>query len=246
MGNKLSFVRDMSRTLIVISHYDARTKECLFSLLQQISDVSADVVVVINNDFATDINTSKIFGVFSIIRPNQGMNISAWHTAYDLLPNYDFYIFLQDECFIKKNNFISRYLLALSNLHVGLIGESINPKWDRPWIDIANSNLNYSVNLKSNFAISRVDYYLLKLKDWSINPGVSGRHMRSLVWAFRKSVLDKMPPFPTGTNKEECIAAEIAVSKQVESMGLKVSQVSDLPFSLIGHHEWRSDGTSKI
>ncbi len=245
MANKLLFAQDMPKTLIVVSHYDARIKAHLFSLLEQLSIISTDVVVVINNDSSVDIKISEIFGVAAITRPNQGMNIAAWYTAYSLFSNYDFYIFLQDECFIKDDNFISSYLSMLSIPDIGLVGESINPKWDRSWIDIANSNLNYSLTSGGNSSITRVDYYLSQLKKWSINPGYSGRHMRALIWAFRKSVLDAMPPFPIGTNKEECIAAEIAISKQIESMGLKVSQTSNIPFSLIGHYEWRSDGISK-
>jgi hypothetical protein len=232
-------------TLIVIAHYAARSRVYLDDLIKKLSSLSIDFIVVINDD---NVREDQIFiedSIKYIKRQNTGMNIAAWYTAYSLFSNYEFYIFLQDECFIKDDNFISSYLSMLSIPDIGLVGESINPKWDRSWIDIANSNLNYSLTSGGNSSITRVDYYLSQLKKWSINSGYSGRHMRALIWAFRKSVLDAMPPFPIGTNKEECIAAEIAISKQIESMGLKVSQTSNIPFSLIGHYEWRSDGIGK-
>jgi hypothetical protein len=81
---------------------------------------------------------------------------------------------------------------------------------------------------------------------WGINPGVTGRHLRSLVWGFSNESLSRLGGFPIGSTKEECIASEIAVSKKIEQLGLSVTQISDTPFTFFKHEEWRADGTSKI
>jgi hypothetical protein len=57
-------------------------------------------------------------------------------------------------------------------------------------------------------------------------------------------VLSEIGGFPIGRNYAECIAAEIGVSKLVESRGLSVQQVDDdEPFRFIRHEEWNQDST---
>ena len=58
--------------------------------------------------------------------------------------------------------------------------------------------------------------------------------------------MEKISPFPIGNTKEECIASEIAVSKKVEQLGLKVTQINERPFKYISHIEWKLDGSSKL
>jgi len=84
------------------------------------------------------------------------------------------------------------------------------------------------------------------MKKWKIDPGTNGRHLRSLVWAFNRGALALIKGFPTGLHKEECIAAEIAVSKNIEQHGLLVTQVAERPFTFIHHVEWQKDGYKKI
>lgn len=232
-------------TLIVISHYAIRQKVSLENLLSQARAVGVDIVLVINDD---NVHEDQIYvedGIKYIKRQNVGMNIAAWWCAYSKFSNYENYIFFQDECVIINNNFVSAYISKLSQSNVGLVGESINYKWDRPWLEIANSGLNYQIQI-NNSPISRVNFYLLMLRHWNINPGSSGKHMRALVWAFKRSTLEKIGAFPMGINKDECIAAEIAVSKKIEEIGLLVEQAGPLPFLYVKHLEWRSDGMSKL
>ena len=48
------------------------------------------------------------------------MNIGAWWTGFSNFPNYEYYIFLQDECVILKNNFIDIYSHELNHLKTQL------------------------------------------------------------------------------------------------------------------------------
>ena len=84
------------------------------------------------------------------------------------------------------------------------------------------------------------------MKKWGIAHGKSGLHLRSLIWGFKREILEKIFPFPIGKNKEECIASEIAVSKKVEQLGFKVTQIDENPFRNIAHIEWDLKGHNKV
>lgn len=234
-----------NNVLIVISHYASRSRAHLDSLLSQLKSITNNIVVVINDDNVINDQFSIYCRVNCIRRNNIGMNIGAWWSGFSNFPNYRHYIFLQDECVILKNNFIDIYRSLLGNNQIGLVGESINFKWDRSWSDLSESPLNYKIN-DNVFLISRVDFYLKMFRKWGVNPGTSGIHMRSLAWGISRLTLEKMGPFPLGIDKEECIAAEIAVSKKIESLGLSVQQTSTSPFFYIKHIEWQSNGLNKI
>lgn len=236
------------KTLIVVSHYNLRPKKILQSLISSLIGNQCDIVVVVNNDDVDSIRRD-IFcpGVARINRPNAGMNIGAWDCAFREFPDYEYYILLQDECIIKNYSFVEAYVALLSDVKIGMIGESINFKWSINWDLISNSPLNYSVGSNNlGEKIGRVEYYLYMMKKWGVEPGVTGRHLRALIWALRGDVLSKINGFPIGTSKEECIAAEIAISKSVEQLGLRVEQVDADAFKYIQHSEWRNDGSSKI
>ena len=236
-----------NKILITISHYNKRQKNNLNRLLSSLKNQNCDLVVVINDDNFTFEKNKTYKNTRTLIRSNTGMNIGSWNASYYNNPNFDFYIFLQDECVILNEDFIEKYIFELSKVNVGMTGESINYKWADKWKNIANSNLNYIVGYNNlNKPIYRVQYYLGLMKKWGIEYGVNGLHLRSLIWAFKKEVLYKISPFPIGRTKEECIASEIAVSKKVENLGYQVTQIDKHPFKNISHIEWDLNGYNKV
>jgi hypothetical protein len=66
------------------------------------------------------------------------------------------------------------------------------------------------------------------------------------VWFFPGTMLRLLGGFPVGANRGECVAAEIAVSRKIVSLGYRFDQICEPPFSFFGHSEWRSDGLSKM
>jgi hypothetical protein len=66
------------------------------------------------------------------------------------------------------------------------------------------------------------------------------------VWFTRRGVIEEIGGFPSGRNRGECIAAEIAVSRAVAKRGYGVRQATDEPFTYISHAEWRRDGSRKL
>lgn len=236
-----------SKLLITISHYNKRDKINLINLINSLTNEKCDLFIVINDDNCKVEQLGYFYNVRTLTRPNIGMNIGSWNAAYLNNKDYDFYLFLQDECKILEKSFITCYINELSKKEVGMTGESINNKWDNKWDFLANSRINYVVGYDMHKKpVYRVQYYFNLLKKWLIQPGENGRHLRSLIWGFKKETLNKISSFPIGKTKEECIVAEIAVSKKVEQIGLKVTQVHKKPFKYISHIEWKLDGTSKI
>ena len=236
-----------SKLLITISHYNKRDKINLINLINSLTNEKCDLFIVINDDNCKVEQLGYFYNVQTLTRPNTGMNIGSWNAAYLNNKDYDFYLFLQDECKILEKSFIACYINELSKKEVGMTGESINNKWDNKWDFLANSRINYVVGYDMHKKpVYRVQYYFNLLKTWLIQPGENGRHLRSLIWGFKKETLNKISSFPIGKTKEECIVAEIAVSKKVEQIGLKVTQVHKKPFKYISHIEWKLDGTSKI
>ena len=236
-----------NKTLVTISHYDKRHKNNLINLINSVKNQNYDILIVINNDNYSFEKYEVFQNIKTLIRPNTGMNIGSWNSSYLNNKNFDFYIFIQDECKILDIDFIKKYIYELSKFDVGMTGESINYKWANKWEDIARSGLNYIVGYNAlKKPIYRVQYYLSLMKRWGIKPGLTGLHLRSLVWGFKKEVLENISPFPIGKTKEECIASEIAISKKVEQLGLKVTQINKKPFKYISHLEWKLDGSSKV
>ena len=215
-------------------------------LIKTLKRLTTEIVVVVNDDDALTESAERFQSVPLIRRANTGMNIGGWGATYRFYPNYDFYIFMQDECEVIREDFVNAYQSELSKDNVGMTGEVINQKWNIEWTKLALSPLNYIAGVDAlGMPIPRVTYYLQCLRDWEIDPGVHATHLRALVWGFNSRALEVIKNFPVGLNKEQCIAAEIAVSKKIEQHGYKVTQVSDFPFRYIHHVEWRKGGLNK-
>jgi len=124
-----------------------------------------------------------------------------------------------------------------------MIGESINKLWDCPWNNL-RSKLKKSILPEHSIEgkrVNRVDFYLDFFKRNTVQPGSSGRHLRSVIWCFSGIALEKLDGFLIGLNYGECIGAEIAASKKVEFLGYKVLQSHDEEFHYIRHLEYNQD-----
>jgi hypothetical protein len=235
-----------NRISAVISNYALRGEVYLQPLIEQLRGKVSRIIVSTNDDSCKTKTFTNYGGVARIVRPNIGMNIGAWSEAIPYCDDSDYVIFLQDECKLVRADFVERYENLLSLPAVAMVGESINPKWDCKWSEIINSKLNYGVALPNGKSTRRVELYLSCMLKWGIDPGNRATHLRSLAWAFNQTALQAIKSFPIGFNREECIAAEISVSRMIVQKGLKFLQSDPLSFSFFEHVEWRKDGLSKI
>ncbi len=231
------------KLLVVISYFDARPADHLNRLLSSLRSTPAgieyDTCVVINEAHQQQqiIHSEDIDYLHK--RENTGMNIGAWDYGWRNHRNYRYYLFLQDECVITASGWGGKFAERLAPKDVGLVGESINSRWDKPWSKLKTKR-QARTNQRRGASGERGDagLYLDFMHRRGIDPGPTGRHARALVWALRGDTLDALDGFPIGATYAECIAAEIAVSRKVVSMGLDVVQLDSEPFSLVQHAEW--------
>ncbi|MEM7327821.1 MAG: hypothetical protein AAF437_03715 [Pseudomonadota bacterium] len=236
-----------AETLVIISFYDRREAQNLERLLEGLRTIPAgqpfDTLVVVNSTGDTRIDEVVGDQAKVIYRENTGMNIGAWDHGWRTHSNYKSYVFLQDECSVSSPNWLVHIQKALGYSEIGLLGESINAAWDRSWetLEIAHKGAQLPDHFIEGKKADRLPAYLHAFKTWGIDRGRDGRHIRSLIWAMRSETLRRIDGFPIGRNYGECIAAEIAVSKAVESLGLKVAQIAAQEFFCFRHWEWNSN-----
>lgn len=177
---------------------------------------------------------------FVFSRPNEGMNIGAWDFAWRTLSDYDAYLFLQDDCVLKATDWLGAFVQISADASVGLIGESWNSGWDRPWTAMRKSVAKHTLreHALDGKPVNRVDLYMDFMKRHLVTPGENAGHLRALTWFARRETLQAIQGFLHGANYGECIAAEIAATKQVQGLGLKAVQVGNQSFSCFGHMDW--------
>jgi tRNA (mo5U34)-methyltransferase len=240
------------RVAVVVSYFDARPATDLRRLMQsmQAYDPGVDFELILSvNCSGQPVEAS--FDEFNadqvVVQENLGMNIGAWDAGWRS-STADRFVFLQDDCLIKRSNWLKEFSERLNDPGIGLLGESYNTGWDRDWESMRKSQASVTIrehNLNGQPA-PRVDVYLDWLARHRISPGVRAGHLRALVWAARRAVLQRIDGFTLGRDFGQCIGAEIAASKAVEQIGLRVEQIRSDPFHYIEHAEWRIDPTLHV
>ena len=243
MSSTTSLPMGTTKALVVISHYDCRPlrnlQNLLRSLEEHVAGRSFDVCVVVNQESGRTVEVPTLsFSVKTLSRINAGMNIGAWDHGWRQNPGYDYYIFLQDECVILRNGWLQALVDPLTEPSIGIVGECINRRWCKTWEDLIGPEASQLEERVATLTSRRAQLCLQFMQARNIPAGHTARHLRSLIWGFSGQVLELLGGFPTGNNYEECIAAEIAVSRQVESLGLTVRQVHRSPFYYVGHTQW--------
>lgn len=225
--------------MVIISYFDERPIDDLEGLIASVDTYEPghpiEITIVVNQQQLRDINIrSAKYKTNILYRHNLGMNIGAWEHGWQQFKNVDDFIFLQDECRIIRNGWVSDYIKALRNPKVGLVGESINQRWSRSWNELVSNHDKTDIK-------ARAEFYLSFMQRKQIPAGENAKHLRSLIWVIKRSTLVAINGFPVGENYDECVASEISVSKKVESLGLEVIQIDPHnSFSRVAHKEWSS------
>lgn len=236
------------KPIVIISFYDRRPVEPLIHLLDSLDahdpGLQYERVICVNASGGPALPVAVVERVDDLLlRANRGMNIGAWDAAWRQWVGRPVYVFLQDECYAVRDGWMCDALAAVADPDVGLAGEALNDGWDRSWDEL---RLGPGRDLLPEHFVNgepanRVDVYLHHIRRFGIDPGTSGRHLRSLAWVARGDALTAVGGFPTGGNYGECIAAEIGVSRSMEAIGLRVRQIGPSPFHAFRHLEWSQD-----
>ena len=235
-----------ARLLVVVSYYNARPDNNLRDLLASMESSEAgvdfDVCLVVNQE--PGVATKPAFAQLQYQhgRENAGMNIGAWDMGWRQHPDYSYYLFLQDECLIVSPGWGKAFVDGMQQAGVGLVTESINRRWDRPWKDLERKRKGGKVMREGHGRqMGDASFYQAFMRRCGIDPGATGRHARALVWGIPGAVMRKIGGFPIGYSYAECIASEIAVSRKIEAIGYRIVQLREKPFSFIHHVEWANE-----
>jgi hypothetical protein len=212
--------------LVVVCYYDARPVEPLLDLLRQMWTVPAgatfDVLVVVNSVTGTALALPEEFGDVEVrIRANQGFNIGAWQAAWQEAPAYPFYLFLQDECVLLREDWLRAFIDCAARPQSGFIGEweVLNFTWrrlNRGWAQIGKS-----------FEVLR--------REAGVPAGIAPLYLQTVVIGVRREVLMRSGGFITGEDKATAVAGEILSSVRLRSLGYSNRQVGFFPFTRVGH-----------
>jgi hypothetical protein len=239
-------LKNTDRYLVAVSFFEPRPQLALSTLLTALRNTPAgaafDIALVVNRTGSDELVLPDEVqqADFILSRSNEGMNIGAWNFAWQTFPDYDAYLFLQDDCVLQAPNWLESFVQVAADASVGLVGESWNAGWDRSWATMRKAVSTHSLpgHAIDGKPVNRVDLYLDFMERHQVSPGRQAGHLRALTWFATRTTLQSINGFLRGSNYGECIAAEIAATKQVEAVGLKAVQVESRPFAYFGHLDW--------
>ena len=234
------------RVCVVVSFWTGHQRKILERLLGQMLKFDAgmpfDLVVVCNGGDRQPLMLSDRFNSLEpkvINRINAGFNQGAWHSGWLASPNYHYYLFLQDECFIKQSGWVSEFVFRMENdLGIGLLGETtmwVNMTWK--YIRTATDR-DLGLDWFDDEVTHPLDFYQEYLVTRQIPLTEVGEHIQTLIIFSSNQVLTEIGGLPFGTTYREAVACEIGLSTLVRSKGYRISKVKDDKYVLLGHSQW--------
>ena len=231
-------------SLIVISHYNAWPTDQLVALLDQIAAIPAGVpfeLCVVVNQATPDLLRlpERHAGTSVLHRENTGYNIGAWEHGRQRNPGYECYLFLQEECVILRAGWLRAFRQLAMRRDVGLVGESLH--WaGLGWNRLARKYRDHAFAEPVDGRSVPIPVGILAgLRRLGVAEGPTGAHLQSLVLCARREVLAAIGGFGLGLTYADATIGEVAISKKVEALGLKVREVGPGSFRYVLHPQWR-------
>lgn len=176
----------------------------------------------------------------TFIRDNTGYNLGAWDYAWRRLPDHDRFLFLQDDCVVRKDDWLLRFIERFDSIpRCGLVGENLIRYWNRPWSELSGPRAPVE---KDDHRVAAVKFYRETLSRWGIPEGATARHLTTVVQFTSRSILEEVNGYNPGQTKGQAIAAEIGFSRKIESKGYTLAQLARRSHSVIVHRQWPSGG----
>ena len=217
--------------LVVISYYDQRPIDTLFALLDQIRSVDPgapfDVCVVVNAEKSTPTRLpDRHHGIEVLHRENRGFNVGAWQHGWQAKPDYAFYLFLQDECVIRRPGWLAAFANAARKPRAGYAGESADCYGS--WETYTRCWPAFTAECQKVAAIHGIPL------------GPKPDYIQTVVVGARREVLKDTGGFVEGHghDKISAIAGEVLTSVRARALGFRNLQVAWRPFEYIEHPQW--------
>lgn len=243
---------DRPRTCVVISYWNGRTIKPLYRLLSQMRKIDAgadfDTVIVCNGGDKVPL---RLPARFDDLRPrlfdreNVGYNIAAWDHGWRSAGDYESFLFIQDDCFLKSRSWVSRFEHRFDqDPGIGLLGEHVVND-QMTWEFIRRGHCGGDCGPPETWPeeLHFIAAHESRFRSRGIPWPECSDHLPSIILFSRRRVLEEIGGFPYfGPSYQEGISSELAISGLVKSKGYRVSKVTDHPFELIGHPQWTSRG----
>jgi hypothetical protein len=173
------------------------------------------------------------------IRENTGYNLGAWNHAWRQLPHYDRFLFLQDDCVIRRHRWLKDYIKCFESIpKCGLVGETLQRGWGKPWSVLCDPTPMDRKDREPVKRAAQVSFIRDTLAQWGIPKGPTGLHITTVVQFTSRAVLEEVGGYDIGLTKEQAIAAEVGFSRKIEAQGYKLAQIGWRRHGRIGHREW--------
>lgn len=214
-------------SLVVVSFYNARPADHLVSLLDQLASIPAgqvfDLIVVVNKGVDVPLSLPERHRDTRILyRENFGFNIGAWDYGWRSNRNYRYYLFLQDECVVARDNWLKGFIDRMGD-RPALLGECM--VYDLP--ACVSGNQEFIDYVKQIDAVHEVP------------ENMANAHLQTLVIFSANEVLARINGFPVSKDdKAQAVATEVSLSRVVSAAGYPVRQVGFYPFKYVMHPQW--------
>ena len=238
------------RTCVVICHWAGEPARHLYRLLTQLqrtnSGSSFDTLIVCNGGVEEPLVLPARFNGLKariINRRNEGYNLAAWECGWRAAGEYEFFLFLQDQCVVRKNNWLRDFEFRLSNdPGTGLLGEQL--AWDRMSWDYIRKSTERDLG---EVIARQIDIYKELLTKANIPLGDNGTHLKSIILFTSRNILQEIDGFPyIGPSYREAVASEIGFSRLIESRHYRIATVRGGNYELIGHLQWGKKGKTSF
>lgn len=236
------------RIAVVISTWIGNPVDYLLRLMDSMNTHSAgmdyDLFLCANGEtYKLPANLQASFKKI-FIRENSGFNLGAWDYAWRRLSDYRYFLFLQDDCFIERKNWLLAFYQRFRAAEkCGLIGENLNKGWIHPWDTLRG--LKKGTKTISEAKRQRADFYYDKICNWGIDPGETASHLTSVVHFTSSDILSSVDGYKHTCNYEEAIAAEIGFSRSIRALGYRLCQLDNKQHKFIGHRQWSRNSFSE-
>jgi hypothetical protein len=236
------------RTCVVVSYWTGRPPKDLKKLLRDMKEVDAgspfEVVIVVNGGDQKPLSLPPEFDSLRpriLNRENKGWNLGAWDHGWRQAGDFDYFLFLQDDCFLKTRGWVGDFEFRFDHdSGIGLLGEEI--MWDQmtwPYIRKATDRDLGSLAWPESEPVHPLDTFQTLMTKRGVPPGEVGTHLPSLILFTSKRILEEVGGFPlVGSTYYEAVACEIGISRLIASKGYRIARVRDRSFQLIGHPQW--------
>jgi hypothetical protein len=245
-------LRGKPNTCVVVSYWMGRPAKRLHGLLAQMQKVDAgvpfDLVVVCNGGDERPLSLPRRFDDLRPIvlnRENCGFNLGAWEHGWRSVDGYEFFLFLQDDCFLKQAGWVYDFEFRITHDRgIGLLGEMVvydQMTWD--YIREVEYTNFWPTVPEWPEPVHPIDTYKTLFDRHGIPWKNLGNHTPSIILFTSRRILEEVGGIPYfGPSYREAIAGELAISRLIESRGYRIAKVKDQPFELIGHPQWSPTG----